>query len=141
MGLEGFNSYKNNRDRKLLEALNRAILVLKWQQQKKPQPFTETDVTQSRIFLLDFLAKLSIAAKFLLRTEDVQSIDLDYVSVARQFLRANEHDVESALDNIRELRDYIQQNDPQHDDFVYLDRLQTMLETEVDNAIRGLYRL
>lgn len=146
MSLEGNNSYKNRQDRILLDGLNHAILVLKVKSQNRPSVvFTDVDVKQSRSFILNFLSNLVDTISFLLNvveSNESQHLQLDYVNIATRFIQANSHDKRGALDNMRELYNYLRQgNQLDVDDFAYLDRLQTFLEKEVDEAIRGLYRL
>src|SRR5688572_16786547 len=120
MSLEGSNSYKNKRDRELLSALNRAILILKLRTRKQLFRYTETEVIQSKDFLHKFLDNLHKTAKFIVKTDETLKVDFDYISIAKRFLQSNSHDIESALDNLLELRNYIQQgNNLEPDDFAY----------------------
>jgi len=149
MSLRSFNSHHNQIDRQILDRLNRSILALKLKRlkQSKLLELTAADLTIHRLFLIEFLVNLYYAVRFLTSEQttnvDDLNVDLSYLGLANRFFLSFQHDIEGNLANLMEVREFLQTSDSDlsPEDFDYLDRLQGILEDDVDGAVRGLYTL
>lgn len=137
-------SYRQQQNQELLRRLSSGILALKLEAQGRLDADTPgmLDAHTKRRDVADFLADLMSQAGLLAGESGAGGVDLAYSDLADRLVRDAQGGVADRLDQFDRLRRrLLTENDPLTDrDYRLLDRLQTLLEEETADDVRGLFR-
>lgn len=140
----GFNStsYKHQRDQILLRRLRDALYVLKVQAQQRAAEHAMADefIDEKRGEISQLLADLEQYIRIFLGDSPSAAANLDVAGLAERFIEAHSHDILDRLDEIGRVRENLDTEQTLTDlDFRRLDGVQSLLEAEAAEGVRGLY--
>lgn len=136
-------SFKHQSDQALLERLNHAIFVAKVDAQHKlgPNHIEPHEVSQQREVLASLLGKLDEQVRSHGDEGALSATTMAFRGVADRFVKINPADVSDRLNELQRLQERLSDAQPLRDrDFRLLDSLQSLLEAEVGEGVRSLYR-
>ncbi len=141
MGSFAYTSYKHQRDQELLDRLNQAIFMLKLEAQQVPTHRQRPGgVRATREDLVRFLDDLEARVRLLIGEPTSTEASLAFTGLADRFVRENVADVPDRLDQLQRVRDHLSGSQPLRErDFDKLDHLQSLLEEEAAEGVRGLF--
>ncbi len=139
-----YTSYKHQCDQELLDGLSSSILALKLEAQGQATDRPTHDQTQSdrRKELEQFLRGLEERVRAVAFLPIDGGVNLPFAGLADRYIALNPQDVRDRLDELDRLRTRLHRAEPlRPQDFAMLDDLQTLLEEEAAENVRGLFRL
>lgn len=133
-------SRKHQSDQELLDRLSSSILALKMDAQShQAQPSRQ--VSSTRNDLVRFLRAVMERVHAVVVGSSDAGIQNQFTGLADRFITVNPHDVRDRLDEVERLCVRLSELKPlRPQDFTALDDLQTLLEEEAVDNVRGLFR-